>query len=407
MKLHYFIIFALLLTLSISACKQRESTSNPWGEVKEEDVSTNSPSLQLDDIISNGELIMVTTTGPDTYYEYHGRGMGLHYLLLQNFCEHIGVTLRVDICKDTTDMINRLKNGEADVMAMPLNINPNDVRKCLSKASDNKWHWLVNQDNSTLADTLDQYFTSKLIKKVSDDESFLLSTASVKRHVYSPMLNRSKGVISEYDYLFKKYAPVARLDWHLMAAQCYQESCFDPNARSWVGACGLMQIMPSTADHLGLSRAKIYDPESNIAASARYMAELAQSFTDIPNPTEKLKFVLASYNGGTRHIRDAMALAKKFGYSPYRWDDVSAFVLKLQQPLYYNDPVVKNGYMRGSETANYVARIYNRWLEYRGMKGGMMPVPSADSQQPNNIPQLAPNLPAPHPSAKRKEKYNL
>lgn len=407
MKLQYFIIFALLLTLSISACKQRESTSNPWGEVKEEDVSTNSPSLQLDDIISNGELIMVTTTGPDTYYEYHGRGMGLHYLLLQNFCEHIGVTLRVDICKDTTDMINRLKNGEADVMAMPLNINPNDVRKCLSKASDNKWHWLVNQDNSTLADTLDQYFTSKLIKKVSDDESFLLSTASVKRHVYSPMLNRSKGVISEYDYLFKKYAPVARLDWHLMAAQCYQESCFDPNARSWVGACGLMQIMPSTADHLGLSRAKIYDPESNIAASARYMAELAQSFTDIPNPTEKLKFVLASYNGGTRHIRDAMALAKKFGYSPYRWDDVSAFVLKLQQPLYYNDPVVKNGYMRGSETANYVARIYNRWLEYRGMKGGMMPVPSADSQQPNNIPQLAPNLPAPHPSAKRKEKYNL
>lgn len=407
MKLHYFIIFALLLTLSISACKQRESTSNPWGEVKEEGVSTNSPSLQLDDIISNGELIMVTTTGPDTYYEYHGRGMGLHYLLLQNFCEHIGVTLRVDICKDTTDMINRLKNGEADVMAMPLNINPNDVRKCLSKASDNKWHWLVNQDNSTLADTLDQYFTSKLIKKVSDDESFLLSTASVKRHVYSPMLNRSKGVISEYDYLFKKYAPVARLDWHLMAAQCYQESCFDPNARSWVGACGLMQIMPSTADHLGLSRAKIYDPESNIAASARYMAELAQSFTDIPNPTEKLKFVLASYNGGTRHIRDAMALAKKFGYSPYRWDDVSAFVLKLQQPLYYNDPVVKNGYMRGSETANYVARIYNRWLEYRGMKGGMMPVPSADSQQPNNIPQLGPNLPAPHPSAKRKEKYNL
>lgn len=408
MKLHYTSIFALLLTISIFGCKQKDTTPNPWGEEKEDVISTGSPSLQLDDIISNGELIMVTISGPETYYDYHGRGMGLHYLLLQRFCDHIGVSLRVDVCKDTTDMINRLSDGEADVLAMPITDGFKGVKECLTNASGNKWHWLVNEGNTTLADTLNNYFSAKLIKEVADEENFWLSTASVKRHVYSPMLNRSKGVISAYDHLFKKFAPTARFDWHLMAAQCYQESCFDPQARSWAGACGLMQIMPSTADHLGLPRLMIYDPESNIAASARYLAELSQSFSDISNTTEKLKFVLASYNGGTRHIRDAMALAKKYGYSPYRWDDVSVFVLKLQQPAYYNDPIVKNGYMRGSETANYVARIYNRWMEYRGMKGGMMPVPSTNKTPGvESSTQLSPNIPAPHPSAKRKDKYNL
>ena len=52
--------------------------------------------------------------------------------------------------------------------------------------------------------------------------------------------------------IFKRYAPIARFDWRLLAAQCYQESTFDPNARSWAGASGLMQIMPKTAKHLGL-----------------------------------------------------------------------------------------------------------------------------------------------------------
>ena len=54
-------------------------------------------------------------------------------------------------------------------------------------------------------------------------------------------------VIWHYDAYFQRYAPIARFDWRLLAAQCYQESTFDPNARSWAGASGLMQIMPKTA----------------------------------------------------------------------------------------------------------------------------------------------------------------
>ena len=155
-----------------------------------------------------------------------------------------------------------------------------------------------------------------------------------------------------------------------MAAQCYQESCFDPNARSWAGAGGLMQIMPATADHLGLSPSEIYHPEKNIAAAAAYIRELSGHFTDVPSTVERQYFVLASYNGGYNHIRDAMALARKHGREPYSWAVVREYVLMLQRPEGYRDPVVKYGYMRGSETADYVDRIRLRYAQYRGVSGG-------------------------------------
>lgn len=397
-KIYPLLTIALSLFL-ILGCEQKASAPNPWGTT--DDTSFSDSILGLDDIISNGELIMVTMSGPDTYYEYHGRGMGLHYMLLEEFCQHEGVALRVDICKDTTEMVERVQKGEADIVAMPFKESFEGLENCLSDASANKWHWLVNQANTSLIEELEDYMTASVIKKVTEQQSLLLASATVKRHVYSPMLNRSKGIISNYDHLFQRYAPVAGWDWHLLAAQCYQESCFDPRARSWAGAAGLMQIMPKTADELGLPRSQIYDPEQNVAHAAKYIAQLSNKFSDIGNPTERIKFVLASYNGGSFHVRDAMALARKNGKSPYSWENVREYILGLQKPQYYNDPVVKSGYMRGSETADYVDRIMSRWMNYRGMKGGSMPSGGTVN------PSVAPGMPAPHPSAKRKDKYNI
>ena len=406
MKVRFLISMLLLQSILFVGCQQQSSAPDPWGANKDNSTSEKkSSTLQLDDIISNGELIMVTISGPETYYEYHGRGMGLQYLLLQKFCEHIGVSLRVDVCRDTADMVNRIKNGEADVLAMPLNTSYDGLANCISNASGGKWHWLVNNGNTTLADTLNTYFTPSVLKKVQDEEAFYLSSASVTRRIFSPMLNRSKGVISEYDYLFQRYSTMAGWDWRLLAAQCYQESTFDARAVSWAGACGLMQIMPSTAKHLGLELSHIYDPEKNIATACRYIGELTRHFSDVSNPSEKIKFVLASYNGGSNHVRDAMALARKYGDSPYIWNDVQKYILGLQSPEYYKDSVVKSGYMRGSETADYVDRIWARWMDYRGVKG----FGKRAQRQSTSSPSFSPSsvVPEPHPSARRKSKYEL
>lgn len=382
-KLYLYAFYALILLGSCENKKPQQELT-PWGtpigevegmsdgeeEGAEEAANKNKrqKGFSLEDIQENGELIMLTVNGPTTYYDYHNHGMGLQYLLCEKFAQQIGVSLRVEECKDTTEMIQKLTKGEGDIIAVPLSRKQTkgDLLFCGVTPDSTRTQWAVVGGNKSLADTLNGWFKPKMIAETKKEENWLLSSASVTRHVYSPFLNRSKGVISRYDHLFQRYSGTARMDWRLMAAQCYQESCFDPNAKSWAGACGLMQIMPSTADHLGLPMSAIHDAESNVAAAAKYMAELQGHFSDIGDPTQRVLFALAAYNGGFHHIRDAMNLTRKHGGNPYNWGHVREYVLRLAQPAYYRDPVVKYGFMRGTETADYVDRIRARWSEYCG-----------------------------------------
>ena len=380
-KVYLYALYALIL-LGSCADKKPQTELTPWGspvgdvEGMDEGESTEptnsgkskTKGFSLDDIQENGEMIMLTINGPTTYYDYHNHGMGLQYLLCEKFAQQIGVSLRVEECKDTAEMVSKLQKGEGDVIAVPLprKTSSGKLLFCGVTPDSTRTQWAVAAGNRSLADTLNSWFKPEMIVQVKREESWLLSTRSITRHVYSPFLNRSKGLISRYDHLFQRYSGTARMDWRLMAAQCYQESCFDANAKSWAGACGLMQIMPSTAAHLGLPMSMVHDAESNVAAAARYMAELQGHFSDVGDPSQRVLFALAAYNGGFHHIRDAMALARKYGGNPYNWGSVREYVMRLSQPAYYGDPVVKSGYMRGAETADYVDRIRARWSEYSG-----------------------------------------
>lgn len=390
----YSCFFLVAVGLLLCSCQQKKNNEmTPWGTPVDAPEDTVSDAFTLADIQTNGELIMLTLSGPETYYDYRGRGMGLHYMLCEKFAQLLGVSLRVEVCEDTLDMVRRLQSGDGDIIAFPLPAK--DIKDKLLPCGFGKdsldARWAVAAANRQLADTLDSWFRPTMLAEVKEQESFLLSSKSITRHVYSPMISRSGGVISHYDHLFQKYAQTARWDWRLIAAQCYQESTFDPKARSWAGACGLMQIMPATAAHLGLPVSQIYEPEPNIAAAARYISELTSHFSDIGNRSERCLFVLAAYNGGFFHIRDAMSLAHKNGRNPHSWQDVSEFVLKLSSPQYYRDPVVKHGYMRGSETVGYVENIRRRYEQYRGFASDV------------HVPGISGN---PHP-AKRKNKYTI
>ena len=376
MKLLSTLIFILILLCSCGQKKQ-ETVVTPWGEIA--DTIPTDDSFDLDEIQRNGELIALTLTGPETYYDYRGKHLGAQYLLAQKFADKLGVSLRMEVCRDSAEMLQRLEDGEADLICYPM------TKKGLG--------WMVGDDKEDLEEELKAWYKPGMLAEVKKEEEFLLSNRAVRRRVFAPMLNRAGGVISHYDGFFQRYASTIRWDWRLLAAQCYQESTFDPKARSWAGACGLMQIMPGTADHLGLSRANIYDPEQNIAAAVRYLAELERNFSDIREHSERTKFVLAAYNGGHFHIRDAMALARKNGRNANSWREVESFVLGLSQPQYYNDPVVKNGYMRGSETVDYVRKIHERWNGYRGVKT------VRTITGPQGIPQKAKH--------ERKKKYQI
>lgn len=373
----YSVLLAVILLVSCVEKKQ-EKVVTPWGQVlgEETDSIGASDDFDLREIQHSGQLILATINGPQTYYDYHGKLLGTQYLLVQRLADKIGVGIRVEVCKDSTELAAKFAEGEVDIVAWP---TPGEIE--------------ANPEKPLLAKELKDWYKPELIDEVKREETALLTVRRVKRHVFSPMLDRKGGVISHYDRLFMQYSQPIRWDWRLMAAQCYQESTFDPNAVSFAGAKGLMQIMPGTADVLGLPRDKMNDPEQNIAAAAKYLGQLEAKFGDIRDRVERTNFILASYNGGILHIRDAMALAQRDGNNPHRWRDVSEYVLKLSTPKYYNDPIVKHGYMRGTETVDYVSKIRQRHQGYMGVKVKTAPLGFHPSQ--------------PRKSGKRKNKYDI
>ena len=368
-----YILWFVLLALFGGCTPRKRQDVAPWGNSLYGG-SMASATFSINDILSSGEMIVLTLNGPDTYFVYRGRNMGTQLLLCERFAQRLGVALRVELCKDTTELLTKLRAGEGDVAAVPLTRKRTEgIRYCSFACNDQNGAWAVNAACDELADSLNRWFTPSLLLTIKKEEKRLFTSGSVRRHTYAPMLHADRGIISSYDALFMRYAPVARWDWRLLAAQCCQESAFDSRACSWAGAKGLMQIMPGTAAELGLAQEDIFKPEANIEAAARLIAKLNVKFQDVRNAQERIFFVLASYNGGAFHIRDAMALAKKNGRNPQRWSDVAEFVLKLESPQYYRDAIVKYGYMRGSETVDYVARIYERWVKYRGAARGQVP----------------------------------
>lgn len=116
----------LTVVMLLCACREEKvPVETPWGTTLGADSLASSDNFLLDDIVRNGELIVLTMRGPQTYYDYRGRGMGLQYLLCEKFAHSLGVSLRVDLCKDTAEMVNKLKQGDGDIIAFPLPIQKN------------------------------------------------------------------------------------------------------------------------------------------------------------------------------------------------------------------------------------------------------------------------------------------
>ena len=168
--------------------------------------------------------------------------------------------------------------------------------------------------------------------------------------------------LSDYDPLIKPVADAQGFDWRLIVAQMYQESGFDPERVSFAGARGLLQIMPRTAEELGVDPGRLADPEVGITAGVRYLAWSRDRFPDLP-PGEQLWFALAAYNAGPGHVRDGRRLARQLGLDPSLWfGHVEEAMRKLSEPRYANQAAY--GYVRGSEVTGYVRNIRSLYAAY-------------------------------------------
>ena len=149
--------------------------------------------------------------------------------------------------------------------------------------------------------------------------------------------------------LFRKYSEKYDMDFLLMAAQGYQESMLNQEARSHVGAVGVMQVMPETGKDLKVGDIRQIEP--NIHAGVKYMRGIVDNFKDEPmDDLNKGLFAFASYNAGPGRVRQLRREAGREGLNPNVW--------------FGNVEQIASERI-GRETVTYVGNIYKYYVAYR------------------------------------------
>ena len=300
---------------------------------------------------------------------------GKHYNRLINLNAELGGGILIhQVAEDsisTEDLIMQVSTGKIDYA-----VCDNDLAKLnktyypnlninLLISFEQRASWAVRKTSPLLAESANLWY-----KQNSTSPAYRASTKRYfekSKHIpHGTILSIKDGKISHFDELFKIYAKEIGWDWRLLASLAFTESNFDTTAISWAGAKGLMQLMPRTAHAMGVPEGKEQNAEESIKAAVKYLGLTSRSFSKIEDSNERIKFILAAYNGGVGHIYDAMALAEKYGKNKYVWDNnVADYILLKSKEEYFNDPVCKHGYFRGRETFNFVKEILARTEIYK------------------------------------------
>ncbi len=296
---------------------------------------------------------------------------------LQDLSEEIGKKINIKINDTATseELIAMVSNGIIDYTVSDENVamvNKNyydniDISVPVSFVQNLAWGIRCGADS--LLDTINTWINE--FKKTRKFKllytKYFKNKRSTKHNFKGFISSNNKGIISPYDNIIKDYAKTLHWDWRLLASLIYQESHFNPQAKSWAGAFGLMQLMPATATRFGVD--SLSSPTQQIQAGVKYLKWLDKQLKpDVPDSAQRIYFILASYNAGLGHIRDAMRLTKKYNRDTKIWkDNVAYFLFEKSNPKYYLDKVVKNGYLRGRETKNYVNKTIERYKHYKNL----------------------------------------
>jgi membrane-bound lytic murein transglycosylase MltF len=212
--------------------------------------------------------------------------------------------------------------------------------------------WAVRKDSPQLKQALDAFAAKHRKSAFANDtlRRYLKSTRYVKNATADAEMRKFRAIVE----LFRKYGDRYDLDWLLMAAQGYQESRLDQNARSPVGAVGVMQVMPATGGDLKVG--DIHQMEPNIHAGVKYIRFMIdQYFKDEPmDELNRHLFAFAAYNAGPGRLAGLRRAAQKQGLDPNVW--------------FHNVERIAAAKI-GRETVTYVSNIYKYYVAYALVQG--------------------------------------
>lgn len=304
--------------------------------------------------------------------EIHVKHNSIYHRQLSRLNEEMGGSIHIRFTPDsltTDDLIEQVLNNEIDYTASYYDrasihrIYSHKLENHVPLGFTQHSGWLVHKNAPELREVLERWEAQTATQRLQqrlESKYKLRNPYLAGRNVKIP-----EGALSPYDELFKKYAPEIGWDWRMLASMAFHESTFDSASISPVGASGLMQLMPRTAEIYGVDSSSIFHPEENIKASVAYLRDIGKLFRKVENSDERTKFILAGYNGGPYHVVDAMALAERYGRNPYIWyNNVEYFLDQKKTPEFYKDSVVKYGSFNARETVRYVDNILSTYESY-------------------------------------------
>jgi membrane-bound lytic murein transglycosylase F len=323
--------------------------------VREEDTLDN-----LDELAGRTISVRLTSAYWDSLVELIRQG---HTLDLQPADEDL----------ETEQLIRMVARGELDVTLADGQILDIELAKSTGVRSaftvgDKQPHAVaLRRNNPLLKKALNAFIKQSVRGELYNVlySKYFTSRKSIRKLAKGRVDSADARQLSPWDPITRKYAGQYGFDWRLITAQMYQESRFDPNAKSFAGAQGLMQLMPRTAKSIGIKNLK--DPESNIKGGIKYMDWLRDRFDDGLPVSTRLWLTLASYNAGHGHVRDAQRLAEQKGWDSSRWfDHTEKAMLLLARKEYANK--ARFGYVDGEEPVRYVREIRDRFEAYVKLK---------------------------------------
>ena len=217
--------------------------------------------------------------------------------------------------------------------------------------------WAVDADNGSLQKAMEVWFKNfqsqgKMDQVIERYYEFIAKFDYVDTKAFQKAIRKKyPGFRPTFEEAADRYG----LDPILLSAHGYQESHWNPRAKSPTGVRGMMMLTLPTAKALGVKNR--LDPYASIMGGAEYFSKMLRRFDDAVKNPDRSWLALAAYNVGRGHMHDAQTLARRLGKSPYVWSDLKEVLPLLSQKKYYK--TLKYGYARGREPVRYVQRIRN------------------------------------------------
>lgn len=305
----------------------------------------NTPVIErIEDLKRREIVIPAATSYADTLYkEYPGVDWTLsEKLLTPQLLERVGSReVECTVSDSTIYDINRRYYPEIS------------VRFTLHKGG--QLAWMYPKNNPRLGSALREWFS-----EYRESGDYARDVEKYYGHIdvfdyvdIQKFKRRIKSRLPKYRDWFIQAAKENGISPALLAAQSYQESHWDPKAKSPTGVRGIMMLTQPVAKSLGVTSR--LDAKQNIFAGAKYHAKMKNMFDDsVPEP-DRTWLALAAYNVGRGHFRDAQGLARKLGKNSNSWIDMKEVLPLLSEKEYYKD--LTYGYARGNEPVQYVTRI--------------------------------------------------